>query len=99
MLHSAFPFVHRVTKWATGAIDDLHASVEEVEILRGKPVDVGEKVIKPGQHFEVTASITEQLHSWQLLLWLLIGENCTKPPHFGLHPSLVTKNHQSRDRA
>ncbi|XP_051217063.1 beta-fructofuranosidase, insoluble isoenzyme 1 [Lolium perenne] len=28
--------------------------VEELEKLRGKPVNVGDKVVKPGQHFEVT---------------------------------------------
>lgn len=28
--------------------------VEELEKLRGKPVSVSGKVVKPGQHFEVT---------------------------------------------
>ncbi|TVU29873.1 hypothetical protein EJB05_21462, partial [Eragrostis curvula] len=32
----------------------LQWPIEEVEKLRGKPVSVGGKVVKPGQHFEVT---------------------------------------------
>uniref|UniRef100_A0ACD5ZB47 Uncharacterized protein n=1 Tax=Avena sativa TaxID=4498 RepID=A0ACD5ZB47_AVESA len=34
--------------------------IEELEKLRGKPVNVGDKVVMPGQHFEVTG-----LHSYQ----------------------------------
>jgi beta-fructofuranosidase len=39
--------------------------VEELEKLRGKPVNVGDKVVKPGQHFEVTG-----LQSYQ------VSDNC-----------------------
>lgn len=36
----------------------LQWPVEEVEKLRGKPVSVGGKVVKPGEHFEVTGLAT-----------------------------------------
>lgn len=32
----------------------LQWPVEELDQLRGKAVSVGDKVVKPGQHFEVT---------------------------------------------
>ncbi|CAD6343527.1 unnamed protein product [Miscanthus lutarioriparius] len=38
----------------------LQWPIEEVEKLRGKPVSVGAKVVKPGQHFEVTGLATYQ---------------------------------------
>jgi len=39
----------------------LQWPVEEVEKLRGKPVSVAGKVVKPGQHFEVTGLATYQV--------------------------------------
>ncbi|XP_062223170.1 beta-fructofuranosidase, insoluble isoenzyme 1 [Phragmites australis] len=38
----------------------LQWPIEEVEKLRGKPVSVSDKVVKPGQHFEVTGLGTYQ---------------------------------------
>lgn len=38
----------------------LQWPIEEVQQLRGKPVSVGDKVIKPGEHFEVTGLPTYQ---------------------------------------
>ena len=39
----------------------LQWPVEEVEKLRGKPVSVAGKVVKPGEHFEVTGLATYQV--------------------------------------